>query len=380
MTMEKNSFNFPTVDISDARRKYSLVDFNDLEFKNPSSSDELQAREFYGDSDTIDSLKISVRERGLLESPIVMEPDSIGGKFRVLEGNRRCYAIKCLLDDGVTSTNNGKSLSKVKCEVRSSKLALVEEFFQEWLALNEGAAEDEQDAVRENIESQVIAQLSTDALTRNTQRMNWSPIEQARAIKSLLDRGEPMDKVSRSSGLAENTIKARLSLLSREDDMPEVIEALDKGQITFHVGKILANVKDDEARKEILTEAISSNASGNEVKDIINKKHEESVAAKGEGIKAQHRNKDSSTSAAKQPTKSSSSKPTVLSSLGIKKERDILEAITDLSAERETLQAINDDASNNSILDIEIAVKVLQWVLNPNDSTKITGVLFGQEN
>lgn len=60
--MEKN--NFPQVDISDVRRKYSLVDVSRLEFKEPSNSDELQSREFYGDEETIEGLKkLDLRKR-----------------------------------------------------------------------------------------------------------------------------------------------------------------------------------------------------------------------------------------------------------------------------------------------------------------------------
>jgi ParB-like chromosome segregation protein Spo0J len=358
--MEKN--NFPQVDISDVRRKYSLVDVSRLEFKEPSNSDELQSREFYGDEETIEGLKSSILERGLLESPIVMEPEDADGKYRVLEGNRRCYAISLLIKDGVVSTNSGKALTKIRCELRPSKLTMVEEFFQEWLALNQNADEAEQQEVREHILKEVMSQLGSDALVRNTQRLNWNAMEQARAIRSLLDAGLSMDQVSKNCSLAENTIKARLSLLNKESEMPEVIEAIDRGEISFHVGKILSNVKDVETRKEVLQDAIQG-ASGSDIKAKINQRQED-AQKEGKVIKAQHRKKDTATKASVSP-------------LGVRKDKELLEAVSKLSTERNTLAALEDEVSANSVLDIEIALKVLQWVLNPSDTTDVVTLLLG---
>jgi ParB-like chromosome segregation protein Spo0J len=361
--MEKN--NFPQVDISDVRRKYTLVDVSKLDFKEPSNSDELQSREFYGDEETIESLKNSILERGLLESPIVMEPDDQEGKYRVLEGNRRCYAVSLLLKENKVSTNNGKALTKIRCELRPNKLTMVEEFFQEWFSLNPGADDSEQEEVRAYILREVMSQLGSDALVRNTQRLNWNAMEQARAIKSLLEAGLSMDQVSKNCSLAENTIKARLSLLNKESEMPEVIEAIDRGEISFHVGKILSNVKDEQTRKEVLKEAING-ASGSEVKAKINQKQADGEK-EGKTIKAQHRNKKDT----------ATKKESLSSPLGVRKDKDLLEAVSKLSAERTTLSELTDEVSSNSVLDIEIALKVLQWVLNPSDTTEIVTLLLG---
>ncbi len=361
--MEKN--NFPQVDISDVRRKYVLVELSKLEFKNPNDSDELQAREFYGDDDAIAGLKASIAERGLLESPVVMEPEEADGSYRVLEGNRRCYAVSQLVKEGIIATSNGKALTKIRCEARPSVTSMVEEFLQEWLALNPAAEIEEQDEVRDNIRSQVMAQLGGDALVRNTQRLNWNPIEQARAIKSLMASGLSMEQVSRNCSLAENTIKARLSLLAKEEEMPEVIEAIDKGEITFHVGKIIANVKDEVARKEVLEQA-KSGATGQLIKEVINQKEEEAKASGKGGIKNQHRKPVASTATSKSSTP-----------VGTRKDKELLEAVSKLSEERNTLKDLGDEVSANSVLDIEIALKTLQWVLNPSDNTDILTLILG---
>ena len=101
-------------------------------------------------------------------------------------------------------------------------------------------------------------------------------MEQARAIKNLLDAGLSMEQVCKNCALAENTIKARLSLLSKEEEMPEVIEAIDKGEITFSTGEILSRISNQPLRVALLDYA-KKGASGSEILKIlelkINKNH-----------------------------------------------------------------------------------------------------------
>jgi hypothetical protein len=144
--------------------------------------------------------------------------------------------------------------------------------------------------------------------------------------------------------------------------MPEVIEAIDRGEISFHVGKILSNVKDVETRKEVLQDAIQG-ASGSDIKAKINQRQED-AQKEGKVIKAQHRKKDTATKASVSP-------------LGVRKDKELLEAVSKLSTERNTLAALEDEVSANSVLDIEIALKVLQWVLNPSDTTDVVTLLLG---
>jgi ParB-like chromosome segregation protein Spo0J len=356
--MEKNNFGI-VVDISDSRKKYLLLDFDKLEFKAPSNADILQGREFYGSQDEIDNLMASIKERGLLESPIVMEPDSPDGKYRVLEGNRRCFAVGKLLANNVFSTNTGKSLLKLRVEARPNRMSLIEETVGEWVALNSSATQQEIDEVRAYVENEVTLQLGTDALVRNTQRLNWSHIEMAHHVKSLMDSGMSLEYVASQTGYAVNTIKSRLSLLSKAEEVPDVIQALDKNQISITVGKLLSNVKDEAVRAEVLTEAVNG-ASSTVVKELINKKEEEAKKEGNAGIKAQHRAPRSNS-----PTKST------LAQTGTKKESQLLEAIASLSAERDTLAKMSDEVSQNTVLDLEIGIKVLQWCVNADDTTPL---------
>jgi len=366
--------NFPTVDSSAVRSSYKLIDFDKLTFKSPGDTDILQSREYYGDDAQISSMKQSVLAKGVLESPIVMETDD-GEGYRVLEGNRRCYVVSLLIADGETSTANGKALSKIKCEVRPSVMNIVEEIFGDWHSLNADASDELQEECREHVRKQVMLEMGQDALIRNTQRLNWSPIEMARQIQAQLEGGTPMTELCKQFGLAENTINARLALLSKEDEMPEVIAAVDNQEIGFSVGKLLSNVKDSTARAEILEVAKGddeSKPSTAEVKEIIDTKHQESVDSGGEGIKAQDRKKRSP----KTPT-ASTAKPKMVKK-PVRSAEAILEVISDISATRVELSADEeDDLSVNAAMDLGVAIKVLQWVISPDDNTNLEDIILG---
>jgi ParB-like chromosome segregation protein Spo0J len=364
--MEKNNFGI-SVDISDVRRKYLLLSFDQLEFKNPGNADILQGREFYGTKEEVDNLQSSIKERGLLESPIVLEPDEANGKYRVLEGNRRCYAISQLLAAGVTDTANGKSLQKLRVEARPSKLTLVETFVNEWVSLNSSAKEEEIADVRAYIEEEVTRQLGSEALVRNTQRLNWSSIEMAHHIKGLIATGMPIETIAAQTGYAVNTIKSRLSLLSKADTVPDVIQALDNNQISITVGKLISNVSDAEVRNAVLQQAVNG-ASSSEIKELINNKEIEARAA-NKTVKTQHR-----------APRSNASSKVASSSTGTKKESDILAAISALSRERDSLTELADEVSMNTVLDLEIGIKVLQWCVNAADSTPLINLFLASDN
>ena len=101
-------------------------------------------------------------------------------------------------------------------------------------------------------------------------------MEQARAIKNLLDSNLSLEQVCRNCNLTEASVKRRLSLLSREEEMPEVIEAIDKGEITFSTGEILSRISNQPLRVDLLDFA-KKGASGSEILKIlelkINKNH-----------------------------------------------------------------------------------------------------------
>ena len=359
-----NANNFPVIDATDIKSSYKLVDLADLEYKTPGDTDILQSREYYGSDEEIASMKQSISAKGVLESPIVMENDE-GTGYRVLEGNRRCHVLNLLVADGITATDTGKALTKVRVEVKPSVMNVVESTFQDWLSLNSDAGEDLQEECREYIRSQVMLELGQDALIRNTQRLNWSPIEMARQIKAQMEGGQDIEVLAKNFGLAVQTVRTRLALLDKEAEMPEVIEAVDNNEVSFSVGKLLANVSDEQARNEILEVAKGdeeSKPSTNEVKELIDTKHQESVEAGGEGIKAQDRKKRAQ-KAPKTPVRSG---------------EELLKCVQELATLRASLQQVEDDPqSENAALDLGVAIQVLQWVMDPSDDSSLEAVILG---
>lgn len=359
--------NYPEVDVTDVKSKYMLLDFEDIIFKSPGDTDILQSRKDYGSEEVMTSLMDTIKAKGILEPPVVILTDD-GKKARIVEGNRRMEAIRRLKKLGIISTDTGKALCKIKCEVRPSVMQVTEDIFQAWLSLNPSSTADEQEKCRAWISNQVMLQLGQEALIRNTQRMNWSVAEVAVQIKQQLDAGVDIEVLSKQFGLAVSTIKAKLSTLERMQDKPELLKAVLEKKTSWSVGEILNNVKDDEARKEILEKATSDEdkLSADEVKDLIDEKHEESIKSGGEGIKLQNRKKR-----APRPPKGVAKKAT-------RGSEELLASIQQLSSIRATLKADDEDEENiNGVFDLEVAIKVLQWVVDPKSTEAIEEVVLG---
>tara|TARA_B100001989_G_C24544559_1_gene469869 strand:+ start:1443 stop:2576 length:1134 start_codon:yes stop_codon:yes gene_type:complete len=355
-----------TVNSGIASATYRLVDTTHVIFAKEGNPDALQAREYYGSEDQIASLKESIKAKGLLESPIVMPVDN--GQYRVIEGNRRMFALNSLInEDGIVSTDDGKALTKVRVEVRKPEEDLVEEHFNEWFALNPDADQELQDDVREHFEKLIRAHINSDSLVRNTLRLNWNDMEIARAAQAQLDLGVPLEDFCSRTGMSEKSLKSRLSLLAKEDVMPDVVQAVEDGEVSFSVGKILANIKEEhgETRSEILEKAKSStDEEGNTTKaatvaEVYSMIAEEEVEA-GEVIRKDVRKRTSK----KSPSKMAS-------------EDQLHRAILDVSSEREEISIRIEetkadgedpvDADQNALINAELILEVLKSVAGAKD-------------
>jgi hypothetical protein len=294
------------------------------------------------------------------------------GTFRVTEGNRRTLSLNELIAEGHTATDTGQALSKIRCEVKPSIASTTDSIYNDWLSLNGSAEEDVKTACRAYVEKQVKLGLGQEALIRNTQRLNWSPIEVATQIQLQLDAGVDKDFLCKQFGIAEKTLNERLRLLSKKEEIPLVLEAVEQGKAGWTTARLLSNVKDEVARKEILTKVTSPEEgekalSSKEVKILIDEKHQESLAKGGEGIKAQDRKKR-----APRPPK------------GLKKEirshESILAAIQEIATLRaELIKDEDDEVSANTAVDCENFIRALQWVLDKKDTRAVTEVIIGHE-
>lgn len=359
----------PQVDLSDISSSQKFIDFKELVYKQPNNADILQSREHYGDDSEIEALKSSILQKHLLEMPIVMKNDD-GDGYRVLEGNRRCYVLGLLIKDGHFSTNNGKSLFKVRCEVRPSIEELAEYKFTEWKdSLPFPIDEQQSNDVRKHIRNEIVKTLGTDALIRNTQRLNWSPVEQARKIKELIDAGESLENMSKQFGLTPQTIQVRLNLLAKENEMPEVIEALDSNAISLSTAKLLANVHEDDVRKQILNHAIDTNASHEETKALIDDAHNLSVSSGGKGIKTQNRNR----------SKTSQTKTTQNNTRNLSELNEALASLIGAQHSYSSIQEKDSTTERNS-LNLDLAIKVIQWVIDAQIKTSILDIVAPTTN
>lgn len=96
------------------------------------------------------------------------------------------------------------------------------------------------------------------AIHENLHREDMSPIEEAGAIKKLLDSGDYSKRdVARMCSKSESWVDSRLSLL----DMPTYLkEAVDVGAISVSAARELNAITDDDARKYYSDHAIKSGA------------------------------------------------------------------------------------------------------------------------
>ncbi len=139
--------------------------------------------------ETLQELAESIKERGVLE-PIVVRPLD-DGRYSIIMGERRYRASKIA------------GLETIPCVIRDCS---------------------DQEA-------------KVDALLENFQREDLNPVERARAIQDLLNI-LPMDKVAKSLGVTENTIKRHLDVL----DLPTVVleELVGDKMAVFSEGHALA--------------------------------------------------------------------------------------------------------------------------------------------
>lgn len=96
------------------------------------------------------------------------------------------------------------------------------------------------------------------AISENRFRKDLNPIEDAKAMRALLDRGKPLAYVSRLYRCSAATVDARLRLLAMPADIQRAIAA---GQLSVSVASALSEVDHDSYRGELIEEAIRHGAS-----------------------------------------------------------------------------------------------------------------------
>lgn len=90
------------------------------------------------------------------------------------------------------------------------------------------------------------------SVSENLQRADLNPVEEARAVKQFLDRGDPLSYVARMFRRSQTWVRDRLDLLSFPAD---IVAAIEAGTLPLAVARELAGVDHDDYRASLVTEA-----------------------------------------------------------------------------------------------------------------------------
>jgi ParB family chromosome partitioning protein len=132
------------------------------------------------DASKLVELAASIRENGL-KQPITVRPDG-EGKFMIVMGERRFRAHQLLADEG--------GVTDILCQVSK-----VDD-----------------------------AQLAIDAIIENDQRVDVSPLEQARSYQRMIDlHGYDVETLAKKLGKAPFRIDERLRLLTLNEDCQQLL-------------------------------------------------------------------------------------------------------------------------------------------------------------
>ncbi|RHM61296.1 nucleoid occlusion protein [Coprobacillus sp. AF33-1AC] len=192
---------------------YKLIDIKKI------YANENQPRKVFND-EKIEELSTSIKENGLIQ-PIVVRKTKEG--YQIIAGERRFRA--CKLAD----------MTKVPC--------IIKEYDDK--------------------------QVETLAVIENIQREDLSPLEEAKAYKSLLDTYQySQQELAKVVGKKQSTIANKLRLLKLSDG---VKDALDNRTITERHARAMVGL-DQEKQETVLKEVIQKHLNVAQTEKFIDKK------------------------------------------------------------------------------------------------------------
>jgi hypothetical protein len=240
--------------------KSNLI-FVDPDSKSADFNNYFQSRSFYGNKKELEQLKDSIIANGILEPLLVCE-DGSDGSYRVLEGNRRAYILNKILEENSSAkTSFGWSLSSVSVKVTENPQKIIDREYNNWLALNKdkNIAQDVKEKCKDFLSDQVYNVYNQEALHRNTQRKQWTWVEQMRSCKYRISHGESEDIVASSQNVTKKTLRYNINKYNQLERHPDVMEALNAQQITKSVATLFTNTNPkDKIRSNLLKEAIKN--------------------------------------------------------------------------------------------------------------------------
>lgn len=179
------------------------------------------------DEDSITGLAQSIKTDGLIQNLVVAKPKGKKKKHPIICGERRFRALTLLQEQGDLPKDYEVSVE-----------------------------------IKEGLSDEEILRLAT---VENVQRENLSSLEEAEAIKTLVQDGSKLDDIVAKTGLTVSTIKRRLALTNLCDAAKE---ALSEGELTLSKAEALS-IGSHEQQEHVLNRATSSYNDAEDVKDMI---------------------------------------------------------------------------------------------------------------
>jgi ParB family chromosome partitioning protein len=159
------------------------------------------------DTKLLDELADSIKENGLAQ-PITVRPVQEG--FEIIMGERRFRAHQRLVDRGLSD------FAEIECHVK------------------------EMDDTTRDIQ----------AILENLQRVDVTPLEEAKAFQRMIDLGMEVDTLGKKVGRQAWRIEERLRLLGLE---PTILKLYECGQITEAAAFEMSKLRDHRDQQKIAT-------------------------------------------------------------------------------------------------------------------------------
>ncbi|QEI41442.1 Chromosome-partitioning protein Spo0J [Dolichospermum sp. UHCC 0315A] len=206
----------------------------------------------YFDPEKLSQLVQSVKEHGILQPLLVR---AVNGEFELVAGERRLRVAK---EAGLTEV---PIITKELSDHQTLQIALLENLQREDLNPVE--------------ETEGILELLSIELDVNSGEVISILNQAANAKKRGLDLTENVSRQLEIVGLvlqgvgrftAESFRTSRLPLLNLPDD---VLEILRQGQLEYTKARVIAKLKDDGERRELLDKVLNENLSLSEIKQLV---------------------------------------------------------------------------------------------------------------
>lgn len=176
-----------------------------------------QPRKFFGQNE-IDDLARSIRERGLLQPPRVRRVAA--DRFMLILGERRWRGYTRAHEKGWVSQDGRMPVDVVETTDR---------------------------------------EMSIDAIVENLQRVDISPIEEARAYQQALDDGMTLPELSTQLGILQYRIEEKLALLELDEQGQKLVAT---GQIAVTTASVIGTVENANDRNRLVKAIASGKLNG----------------------------------------------------------------------------------------------------------------------